>query len=295
VPVSGRRLAIVVNPTAGAGRAARVLPEVTAELERLGADFRVIETSSAAHAREEATAAVSAGEPVAALGGDGLVGTIAGVMCGTEVPLAVLPGGRGNDLARVLGIPSEPAAAARVAVEGDEKAIDVAEAGGTTYVGIASCGFDSVANKIANDAKFVRGNLVYLYAALRALAAWKHATFEVTVDGERHTATGYSVAVANSKAYGGGMYLVPHAELDDGQLDVFFSRKSSKLNFLRGLPKVFNGSHVDDPNVSFLRGAEIEIHSDRAFTVYADGDPIGDLPMKIRVATRVLRVVVPAS
>ena len=175
-----RRLAVIVNPTAGAGRAREAVPRIRAELERLGADFHTIETRSADHAREEARAARERGEAVGAVGGDGLVGTLAGVLCGGESPLAVLPGGRGNDLARVLGIPTEPEAAARVAVEGVEHAIDVPEVDGASYVGIASCGFDSVANRIANEARLVRGNLVYLYAALRALATWKHATFEVT-------------------------------------------------------------------------------------------------------------------
>jgi diacylglycerol kinase family enzyme len=141
----------------------------------------------------------------------------------------------------------------------------------------------------------VRGNLVYLYAALRALAAWKHATFEVRVDGERHTVTGYSVIVANSKAYGGGMYVVPHAELDDGRLDVVLCAAGSKLYFLNNLPKLFKGSHVDDPRISFIRGEEIEIGADRPFVVYADGDPIGELPVRIRVARQALRVLVPAS
>ena len=286
---------MIVNPTAGAGKARAALPRIRAELERMRADFQVIETSSAEHARTEAAAARDRGESVGALGGDGLVGTIAGVLCRSETPLAVLPGGRGNDLARVLGIPTEPEAAARVAVEGVEKPIDVAEVDGTSYVGIASCGFDSDANRIANDAKLVRGNLVYLYAALRALAAWRHATFEVTVDGERHEISGYSVIVANSKAYGGGMFVVPHAELDDGLLDVMLSGASSKLHFLRSLPKLFNGSHVDDPNLRFIRGEEVQVSADRPFMVYADGDPIGELPVHVRVARQALRVLVPAS
>ena len=290
-----RRLAVLVNPTAGAGRALAALPPIREELERIGADFRVVETTSAEHAREEARAAAAAGEPVGALGGDGLVGTLAGVLCGTGIPLAVLPGGRGNDLARVLGIPTEPAAAARVAVEGQERAIDVAEVNDISYVGIASCGFDSEANRIANDAKLIRGNLVYMYAALRALAAWKHAKFEVIVDGERHSISGWSVAVANSKAYGGGMYLVPQAELDDGRLDVMLSSATSKLHFLRSLPKVFNGSHVDQPNLQFVRGERVEIHADRPFMVYADGDAVGELPVTIRVAKQVLRVIVPTD
>jgi YegS/Rv2252/BmrU family lipid kinase len=290
-----RRLALIVNPAAGSGRALEALPRITAELGRIGADFHVLETASADDAREKGRAARERGEAVGALGGDGLVGTLAGVLCGGESPLALLPGGRGNDLARVLAIPTEPEAAARVAVEGVERAIDVPEVDGRSYVGIASCGFDSDANRIANDAKLVRGNLVYLYAALRALAAWKHATFEVTVDGERHTVTGYSVIVANSKAYGGGMYVVPHAELDDGVLDVMLSGASSKLHFLRSLPKLFSGSHVDDPNIRFVRGEVVEVSADRPFVVYADGDPIGELPVRIRVARQALRVLVPAS
>jgi YegS/Rv2252/BmrU family lipid kinase len=290
-----RRLAVIVNPTAGAGRALEALPRITHELERIEADFHTVETTSAEHAREEAQAARERGETVGALGGDGLVGTLAGVLCGGDSPLAVLPGGRGNDLARVLGIPTEPEAAARVAVEGAERAIDVPEVDGSSYVGIASCGFDSDANRIANEAKLVRGNLVYLYAALRALAAWKHATFEVTVDGELHTVTGYSVVVANSKAYGGGMYVVPHAELDDGRLDVCLSSASSKLHFLRSLPKLFDGSHVDDPHLEFIRGEQVEVRANRRFVVYADGDPIGELPVRIRVARQALRILVPAS
>ena len=290
-----RRLAVIVNPTAGSGRALEALPRIRAELERAGADFHVIETRSADHAREEGAGARERGETVGALGGDGLVGTLAGVLRHGESALAVLPGGRGNDLARVLGIPTEPEAAARVAVEGVEHPIDVAEANGTSFVGIASCGFDSEANRIANEARIIRGNLVYVYAALRALAAWKHATFEVTVDGERHTVTGYSVIVGNSKAYGGGMYVVPHAELDDGQLDVMLSSAGSKLHFLSNLPKLFKGAHVDDPRVRFVRGEEVDVSADRPFTVYADGDPVAELPVRIRVARQALRVLVPAS
>ena len=297
-----RRLAVIVNPTAGSGRALEALPRIRAELDRLGADYHVTETTSADHAREEAAAARERGETVGALGGDGLVGTLAGVLCHGDSPLAVLPGGRGNDLARVLGIPTEPEAAARIAVEGVEHAIDVPNvdpplpgAGGSSFVGIASCGFDSEANRIANEAKVVRGNLVYLYAALRALAAWKHATFKIVVDGEVHTATGFSVIVANSKAYGGGMYVVPHAELDDGRLDVLLPYGGSKLRGLAMMPKLFKGTHVGDPRIRFLSGEEIDVSADRPFAVYADGDPIAELPVRIRVARRALRVLVPAS
>jgi YegS/Rv2252/BmrU family lipid kinase len=227
-----------------------------------------------------------------AIGCDGLVGSVAGAMRGAPGALAIVPAGRGNDLARVLGIPREPRAAARLAVEGEQRLLDVAEANGKPFVGIASLGFDSEANRIANESRLSLGSLVYLYAALRALAGWRDARFEVTVDGERHSVTGYSVAVANSKAYGGGMLLAPHAKLDDGRLDVMMVSSKSKLSFLRGVVDSFKGRHVDDPAVRFLRGAEVAVDADRPFTVYADGDPIAELPVRIEIVA-VVRVLVP--
>jgi diacylglycerol kinase family enzyme len=161
-------------------------------------------------------------------------------------------------------------------------------------MGIASFGFDSDANRIANNTKLIRGDAVYLYAALRALAAWKPATFTVTVDGERHGVVGYSVVVGNSKAYGGGMFVLPQAELDDGKLDVLISKKCSKLTFLRELPKVFKGRHLDSPHVEVLRGEAVEVSSDRPFVIYADGDPIGATPATLRVEPRCLRVIAPS-
>lgn len=259
----------------------------------MDASYRVLDTRSLKHAHDAALEAAAADETVVAIGGDGLVGCLAGALMNTDSALAIVPGGRGNDFARVLGIPVEPKAAAQLAVDGAERLVDVANVNGRPFVGIASVGFDSDANRIANETRVVKGNLVYLYAALLALWRWHDASFEVVVDGQRHDLTGYAVAVANSKAYGGGMFLVPHAELDDGRLDVMLTRSHSKLHWLATVPKVFKGRHVDDAHIQWLSGAEIEVSADRPFTVYADGDPIADLPVKIGVAKRALRVIAP--
>jgi len=288
-----RRLLVLVNPAAGGGRGVRRLPEVTAELERLDVEHRVVHTRDIAHAGTEAAAAAEAGETVVAVGGDGLLRPLAGVLRDTGAALAIVPGGRGNDLARALGIPTDPTAAAAVAAQGVERMIDVAEVDGVPYLGIASFGFDSDANRVANEARLVRGNLVYLYAALRALAAWRPALFTVVVDGEQHEIEGYSIAVANSKAYGGGMFMAPQAEQDDGMLDVVATGRASKLHFMRSLPKVFKGTHLSDPSVQTMKGSTIEVDADRPFAIYADGDPIGTVPATITVRPRCLRVIVP--
>lgn len=290
-----RPILLLVNPAASGGRSRQVSTAVRAEFQLMGVEHRVVETRSLDHGREEAEAAGRAGELVAACGGDGFVGTVAGALRSTDGALAVIPGGRGNDFARVLGLPTDPRQAARLAVTGTERMLDVATCNGEPFVCIASLGFDSDANRIANETKVVKGNLVYLYAALKALWLWKSATFDVTVDGERHQFSGYSVAVGNSKAYGGGMFALPEAELDDGELDLLFVADATKLRYAASLPKVFKGTHGDIDAVSFLRGRDIEVRADRPFTVYADGDPIAELPCTIAVEPRSLRVVVPSQ
>src|SRR5579859_528070 len=207
-----RRLLLIVNPSAGGGRAGAALPDVQDALRRLGLEHRVETTRSLEHAHELALEAAGQGEAAVAFGGDGLVGAVAGALMNSPGVMGVLPGGRGNDFARVLGIPLEPVPACAVLAEGVVRALDLGQAGERTFVGIASCGFDSVANRIANETRLVRGNMVYAYAAIRALASWRPARFELTLDGEqRYTVVGYSVGAANSKAYGGGMYAAPGA------------------------------------------------------------------------------------
>jgi YegS/Rv2252/BmrU family lipid kinase len=288
-----RAVRLIVNPSAGAGRAARLLPGVEAALRSHGIPFRVDRTTSIEHARELARAARDAGELAAAMGGDGLAGAVAGELQGTDAVMALLPGGRGNDLARKLGIGHDPVAAVDVLAAGRERRIDVAEAGGTVYVGILSAGFDSIVNEIANSTRLPLGTLVYAYGALRALWSWKPAHWEVVVDGAEHTFTGYAVAVANSGVFGGGMWLVPDAELDDGLLDVAFTADRPKGAYLRGLTRVFKGTHVDEPGFTLLRGREITFHADRPFVPYADGDPVAALPVTVRVLPGALRVIAP--
>jgi YegS/Rv2252/BmrU family lipid kinase len=286
--------ALIVNPSAGGGRAGRAMRGVEAALRERRLDYHVERTRSLEHARELAGAAAAASETAVAFGGDGLIGAVAGALDGNDGVLGVLPGGRGNDFARTLGIPLEPRAACEVLATGVVRPLDLGEAGGRSFIGIASCGFDSEANRIANEARLVRGNLVYAYGALRALASWRPATFSVRFDGgEPRITRGYTVAAANSKAYGGGMWLAPAASLDDGLLDVVIVGHVPKRRFVRLLPTVFKGEHVRQPNVEVFRAKEIEITAERPFTLYADGDPIASLPVKVRALPAAVKVIVP--
>src|SRR3954454_23204628 len=288
-----RRVCLIVNPSAGAGRAARLLPDVEAALRAHGLSFRVERTTSMEHARELARGARDAGEIAAAMGGDGLTGAVAGELQGGDGILAVLPGGRGNDFARKLGIGKDPVAAAAFVAAGKEQRVDVAEAGGHVYIGILSAGFDSDCQVIANSTRLPLGTFVYVYSTLRALLTWKPARWEVTIDGARHEFSGYSVAVANSGVFGGGMWLVPDASLEDGLLDVVLSEHRPRHRFLLNLGRVFRGTHTSEPGFHVLRGRSVTFSADRPYTAYADGDPIAELPVTVRVRPGAMRVLAP--
>lgn len=290
---------LLVNPSAGGGRARKAAPGVERTLRELGLRVRRQDTRDLDHARTLAREGASAGETVVVLSGDGMIGAVADVL--REIPgavLGLLPGGRGNDLARVLTIPQDPIAACATIAGGVTRTLDVGEVDGRAFVGIASVGFDSDANRIANEAPSWLGNLVYAYGGLRALISWRPARFEIELDppGERHVLTGYTVGAANSKAYGGGMLAAPDALLDDGMLEVMTLAAVGRLRFLFSVfPRVFKGTHVQLPSVRVFRAKEVEVSADRPFTMYADGDPIGELPVRVRALKGAVTVLVPAT
>lgn len=330
-----RRVCLLVNPCAGGGRALRAAPVVERRLNELGVAVRRRDTRDLDDARRLAREAAASGETVAVLSGDGMIGAVADAL--REQPgavLGVLPGGRGNDLARVLEISLDPIGACETIARGVAIALDLGEARsaemvgkpagerdvtqngyeragggeargeesqdcreqGRAFVGIASVGFDSQANRIANEAPAWLGQLVYAYGALRALASWRPVTFELELQpsGERLSVTGYTVGAANSRAYGGGMYAAPDALLDDGLLDVVVLERVGKLRFLtRLLPKVFSGAHVHEPCVRTMRAREVRVAADRPLMMYADGDPIAPLPARVRALPAAVRVLVP--
>jgi YegS/Rv2252/BmrU family lipid kinase len=299
---------LIVNPAAGGGKGERLAPHAERALRELGLTVRRVDTRDLHDARRLGVEAARAGETVVALSGDGMVGALADALRSAPgATLGILPGGRGNDLASVLGIAADPTAACATIAAGTPRAMDVGEvsearadaASGSAFVGIASVGFDSEANRIANQAPAWLGGLVYAYGALRALVGWRPAQFEIELaesPGERRVFSAYSVGAANSKSYGGGMRAAPDALLDDGLLEVLVLESVSKLRFLtRIFPKVFKGTHADEPCVHVFRTREVLISADRPFTMYADGDPIGELPVRVRALPGAVTVLTPAS
>jgi YegS/Rv2252/BmrU family lipid kinase len=294
-----RRLQLIVNPSAGGGRTCKRLPAVEAALRSAGHDLVVTPTRSLEHADELVAAAVADERVAVAMGGDGIVGRVAGATAAAGGVMGVVPGGRGNDFCRATGVPQDALEACSVLSSGSPRPVDLgvvtSARGEMPFLGIASIGFDSDVQERVLGNRLPLGQLTYLYGSLATVALWKHAQFSCTVDGLPLEVHGWSVAVANSGIYGGGMRLAPEASLHDGELDVVASAATGRVPFVRALPKVFTGTHVEEPTISVRRGKVVTLAADRPFRVFADGDPLGTLPATVTVRPGAVQVLLPAG
>jgi YegS/Rv2252/BmrU family lipid kinase len=292
-----RRLQLVVNHSAGGGRAAARLPAVEAALRSAGHDLVVTPTRSLEHADELATTAVADDRVVVAMGGDGIVGRVAGIVATVGGVMAALPGGRGNDFCRAAGVPADLPAACALLSSGRVRSLDLgivtSATGEAPFLGIASIGFDSDVQERVLQSRLPLGQLVYLVSSFAAISRWRPAQFSCTVDGAPLEVRGWAVAVANSGVYGSGMRLAPDASMEDGLLDVVSTAATGRPRFARSLPKVFRGTHVEDASVTVRPGRVVELTADRPFRVFADGDPVGSLPCTVTVRPGAVRVVLP--
>lgn len=294
VSISERPLALILNPTASGGASRGVIERAESALRAAGAVYRIVNSTSATHLAESARTAAGQGELPVAVGGDGTLACMVRGLGAKDRSVGLIPAGRGNDFARVVGIPTDPETAAETLLTGVDSPVDLGEANGEVFLGIASFGFDSEANRIANETRLIRGSLVYVYAAIRALIRWKPAYFEISGSSIADRAfTGWSVAVANNKAYGGGMFIAPDADLNDALLDVVTIAGTRKLRFASAMPKLFKGTHVEDPDIDVIRTPEVEVRADRSFDVYADGDLLTSLPVRVRVLPSGLMIRLP--
>jgi YegS/Rv2252/BmrU family lipid kinase len=290
-----RTFTAVVNPTAGGAAAtARLLP-VAKLLRAAGAEVRVEYSRGLEHAAELATEATGRGDVVVAVGGDGMVGCLAGALAGTGGLFGIVPAGRGNDFARQLGLPSDAESVAALLRDGEPADVDVIDANGTVVVGSVYAGIDAVANVYINQAKRLPGALAYYLGPLRAMVSWQPATYRVTVDGEVRAERGYTVVAANSGFYGFGQHIAPDARVNDGLLDCVMIRHLPKRLFFSVMREVADGSHVRRPEVEVIRGREIRVEADRTLPYGGDGELLGELPVTVRIRPGALRVIMPVA
>lgn len=290
-----REIALLVNPTAGKGRGARLAGPAADRLRATGCAVDVVIGRDADEAFDKVRDRVAAGvDAVVAVGGDGLVNMALQVVAGTTVPLGVVPAGAGNDFARALGYSLEdPVSATRHVVAGSTRLVDLGRVAGRWFGGVLGAGFDSMVNERANRMSWPHGRARYNLAILAELRTFRPLPFSLDLDGEAWDTEAMLVAVANSPSYGGGMRVCPDARLDDGVLDVMVLGPMSRVEFVRVFPTVYKGTHVHNPAVTIKRASSITV-SAPGVTAYADGERVALLPVVCESVPQALHVLAPA-
>lgn len=306
-----RSLWVIANPESGAGRGARVLPALEAELDRRRLRYALHLTERPGHARELAARAVGRVSRVLTVGGDGTIHEVANGMLRRAPrrpergvpPLAVLPVGTGNDFFRMVSAPADPAGAARAAADGTPRYFDVGEVrwedGARLFVNLVGVGID--VEVLRRRARFARlpGLIQYLAALASALAAYRPVPLAVALSSGSGTTWSHDgatllSAVTVGPSVGGGMILSPEAVPDDGRLDLFHARRLGVLQVLRYLPGILRGTGVREGDIRQVQATEIRMERtdgrDLAFELDGELADAGTRAIEIRVLPGVLPV-----
>jgi diacylglycerol kinase (ATP) len=295
-----RQLRLVVNPSAGKGRALEMLPQVAGTLRDGGADLEILLSRDFAEAQSMTRRAIADGVDVlAVMGGDGMMhlgvntSATAHLLGGSRTTLGLIPAGTGNDLCRGIGLdPHDAVAAARVIAAGYARSIDLARVR-DTYVGaVLATGFDALVNRRANQMPWPRGSMRYALATMAELRVFSPLHYRLTLDGQVREQDAMLVAIGNTSSYGGGMLICPNADPYDGLLDVTIVHPVGRLKLLRLFPEMYSGKFVRDPSVEQLRVREVTVEGP-GLVGFGDGEMIAAAPMPVCSVPHAVPVYVP--
>ncbi len=293
-------LTLIVNPTAGKGRAQAFLPQVAGTLRDAGLDAQILLSRDFAEARRLTADAVLAGRgSLVVMGGDGMMhlglNTVAAASIegGSRAPLGLIPAGTGNDLCAGLGLdPHDPVAAAAVIARGDQRTVDLIEVNGQFVGGVLATGFDALVNARANALPWPKGGLRYPLATLAELRIFTPLTYRLTIDGEVREQQAMLVAIGNMSSYGGGMQICPDADPADGWLDLTIIHPVSRFRLVRLLPSMYSGRFARDPCVEQIRAREVLVEGP-GLVGYGDGELIAAAPLDVAIRRGALTVFAP--
>ncbi|MFI2032193.1 diacylglycerol kinase [Streptomyces buecherae] len=278
-------ITLFVNPTAGRGRGARAAQPAARVLRDAGFRVRTVLGADAGDALSRARAAVAGGTgALVAVGGDGMTSLALQAVAGTGTPLGVVAVGTGNDFAQATGLPvRDPGAAARLiaaSLKSDGgRPVDVGLAGETYFGTVLASGFDSRVNDRGNRMRWPTGRFRYDLAMVAELAGLRTFPYRLRLDdGPEREVEATLIAVGNGASYGGGMRICGGARLDDGLFDITVVGPCARGTLLRVFPRVYRGTHISHPAVTTYRAARVSLAAP-GLTGYADGEPLGPLPL----------------
>lgn len=284
MPADRLQALVIFNPKAGRRRHL-FLKRTLSALEPLGVACKVAETEYPGHAEVIARRigqAVNADQPdlLVAAGGDGTIHEIANGLAGLNLPLAIIPLGTANVVAREIGLSRSPATIAQTIARGSATTIHLGRIGERRFVMMASVGFDAESVQRVNlGLKSFLGRSAYGVAALEEFFLGSHPVLDVTADGETHKASW--LVAGNGHYYAGGFSLTPKARLTEPTLEACLYQGTRRVDIARYLLSSLIGQHQRFEDVAFLSTKSLLVEGPPETVVQADGDIIDKLPVTI--------------
>jgi diacylglycerol kinase (ATP) len=296
----------VVNPASGNGAAGKTWERTRELAAARGLDGDALITEAPGHAVELARGAAESGARlVVAVGGDGTINEIVNglLAAGTsEVELAVVPRGTGDDFARTFGIPTDVESALAVAANGQARPVDVGRATyavdeGTAeryFANFAGAGISgAIARRGARTSRRLGAKAAYMWATVAVFLRWSSVPMRIELDGEIREGPMFEVVVSNGIYAAGGMKIAPEARPDDGQFDAVLIGDVSKADFVTTFPKIYRGRHTSHPKINVVRASTIAIDASQPLPVVLDGEQPGTTPARFEIVPGALKLRAP--
>ena len=283
---------IIANPNSNPRMVKRFLKPAIHILIQNGFHVSVAFSKEAGEVLHIAREAASQGfEAVIAVGGDGTINEVINSIVGKNIVLGILPCGVTNVLARELRIPINLVHAARIIGNRNKKKIDLGCIDGRYFSMMASFGYDAYTVSRTNlKIKKIIRRYAYILAGLKDLIWYKPTQIQLSLDHGKYHDQGTFVTVCNTHFYGGSYQVTPHAEIDDGYLDVCVYQGKTQLGLVRFVFRMFWKQHLRLKKVKYHRVRNVDLSASRRTLVQVDGDYIGELPMKVNIIPRAIEV-----
>lgn len=296
----------VVNPASGNGAAGKTWARTRKLAAERGLDGDVLVTERAGHAVELARAAAEKGAGlVVAVGGDGTINEIVNGLVAaarSEVELAVVPRGTGDDFARTFGIPTDVERALAVAANGEARPVDVGRAmyavsEGTAeryFANFAGAGISgAIARRGARTSRRLGAKAAYMWATATVFVRWSSVPMRIELDGETREGPMFEVVVSNGMYAAGGMKIAPDARPDDGHFDAVLIGDVTKVDFVTTFPKIYRGTHTSHPKIDVVRASKIAVDASEPLPIVLDGEQPGTTPASFEIVPGALKLRVP--
>lgn len=272
-----RKILFIVNPVAGGGRPKAIIPIIENRMKDNNIEYKIINTTKPKEAIKIAEENVDGFSVIVAVGGDGTINEVAkGLINSKRGTLGIIPGGTGNDMSKSLGLSQDTNEALDAIIQNITKSMDIGSVNGVPFLNIASIGFDAETVKNTEGIKRrIKGKIAYILGVITTLLTYRKRQISLIIDDKEYNRNFLLLAVGNGGFYGGGMKILPMAEIDDGYFNICIVKDISNLKLLFLFPSIFKGNHLKYTKyIDIFKAKKVIVKDESDVIINLDGELI---------------------